>query len=102
MVLSASDPDPQRPAKSLLGENIRRVREAKGYTQLSLAHKMGYSGDDAGAFVSRVESGKQEPRLETIFSFAEALGVDLKELLCVPVIRSISYTTDAVKVEKPL
>ncbi len=64
-----------------VGENIRKARTKAGITQLALAHKMGYEGDDAGAYISRVESGQQEPRLETLSRIAEALGVLVCSLL---------------------
>jgi len=64
-----------------IGPNIRDARTAKGITQLALAHKIGYSGDDAGAYISRVEAGQQEPRLGTLAAIAKALGVSVSDLL---------------------
>lgn len=70
-----------KPSERALGENIKHARTAKGLTQLTLAHAIGYTGDDAGAYISRVEAGLQEPRLETLSRIAEALGVAVCSLL---------------------
>lgn len=64
-----------------LGENIRLARSARGITQLALAHAIGYAGDDAGAYISRVESGHQAPRIDTLERIANALGVTVCALL---------------------
>lgn len=64
-----------------LGENIKAARTAKNLTQLALAHAIGYTGDDAGAYVSRVESGQQAPRIDTLSRIADALGVPVCSLL---------------------
>lgn len=67
--------------KNPLGENIKHARMARGITQLALAHAIGYTGDDAGAYISRVESGHQEPRIDTLQRIAEALNVSVCDLL---------------------
>lgn len=63
------------------GTAIRTAREHRGLTQLALAHKIGYSGDDAGAKVSRIETGAQEPRLDVLTRISKALGVPLSKLI---------------------
>ncbi len=73
-------PKPKRGAKTL-GSAIKEARKAAGLTQLALAHSIGYNGDDAGAYVSRVESDSQAPRLDTLLRIAEALGVAVCSLL---------------------
>lgn len=71
-----------RPSKEVsLGENIQTARKAANLTQLALAHAIGYTGSDAGAYISRVESGSQEPRLDTLQRIADALGVAVCSLL---------------------
>lgn len=69
------------PSNQQIGNNIRDVRNERGMTQLALAHAIGYNGDDAGAYISRVEAGQQEPRLDTLARIAEALGVTTCSLL---------------------
>jgi transcriptional regulator with XRE-family HTH domain len=64
-----------------LGERLRNAREAKGWSQLKLAHILGYQGPNAGAFISKVEAGHQEPRLKTLRAIGERLGVSLEALL---------------------
>lgn len=64
-----------------IGENITAARTAKGMTQLALAHAVGWVGPDAGAHISRYESGANEPRLSTLQRLAEALGVAIDVLL---------------------
>ena len=64
-----------------LGENIKRARTAANLTQLALAHQIGYQGDDAGAYISRVESNHQAPRIDTLQRIADALGVPVCSLL---------------------
>jgi len=61
--------------------NLREARERKGLTQLALAHKIGYRGDQAGAYICRLEAGQQEARLRTLRKIAEALGVKVGALL---------------------
>lgn len=76
---------PLRPRKAVrsspLGENIKAARDKANLTQLALAHAIGYTGDDAGAYVSRVESGQQAPRIDTLQRIADALGVPVCSLL---------------------
>lgn len=69
------------PLHNPLGDNIRNARKAAGVTQLALAHAIGYGGQDAGAYISRVESGTQEPRLDNLCKIAAALKVSLDILL---------------------
>lgn len=64
-----------------IGSQITRARLKAGFTQLELAHLMGHSGDDAGAYISRLENGFHEPRLGTLIRIAEALSVPLESLL---------------------
>lgn len=64
-----------------LGRNIKSARLKAGLTQLELAHAIGYKGDDAGAYICRVEAGKQEPRLPVLTRIAGELKTDLGLLL---------------------
>jgi transcriptional regulator with XRE-family HTH domain len=60
-----------------IGERVRRLRKAKGWTQVALA----YNADRAPSVVSQVETGKRQPELSTIKHLAEALEVDWRYLL---------------------
>lgn len=64
-----------------IGENIREAREAVKMTQLQLAHRIGYEGEDAGAHISRLEAGLHEPRIKTLQRLAKALDVELSVLM---------------------
>jgi transcriptional regulator with XRE-family HTH domain len=68
-------------ATPTLGGNIRQARTKANLTQLALAHAIGYTGDDAGAYISRVESNTQAPRIDTLLRIAESLGVTMCSLL---------------------
>lgn len=60
-----------------IGERLRRLRQAKNWTQVTLA----YTADRAPSVISQVETGKREPELSTIKALAEALEVDWRYLL---------------------
>lgn len=69
------------PSTSHIGANIRRARETAGLTQLALAHLMGWKSDDAGAQISRIESGKNVPKLATVIHLAKLLKTTVDKLL---------------------
>ena len=60
-----------------LGQNMKRIREAKQMTQGDICRKLGVDR----AYISNVESGNKNPTLSTITKLAKALGVSVKELL---------------------
>ena len=64
-----------------LGHNIKSARIKAKLTQLELAHAIGFKGDDAGAYICRVEAGKQEPRLPIIIKIASKVNVNLESLI---------------------
>lgn len=59
-----------------IGPRLRATRRAKGVSQDALAEKTGV----AVTTIIRIEQGKAKPKLETVWKFAEALGVDPKHL----------------------
>lgn len=63
---------------STFGDNVKRVREARGLSQDELAKKAGYSGRST---ISCIESGKRDCSQRQIFAIANALGVTPGELL---------------------
>lgn len=75
-------PKPETPTH--IGANIRTARTNKPMTQLALAHAIGWTGKDAGAQISRFESGENEPRLSTLQRISVELGVTLESLLKQP------------------
>lgn len=52
--------------------SLRLARELRGWSQRELADRAGLKQ----AQISRLESGKREPRLSTVRALADALGVD--------------------------
>jgi transcriptional regulator with XRE-family HTH domain len=55
-------------ATQRFGENVRNLREGKGWTQEELSHRSGL----AVVQVSRIERGVREVRLTTVIRLAEA------------------------------
>ncbi len=64
-----------------LPSNIKRQRLALNLTQLQLAHKIGQTGEQAGAYISKLESGDTEPRLRTLSLLAKVLKTTIAELI---------------------
>lgn len=57
--------------------NLREAREAAKLTQMALAHRAGMDM----AEISRLESGRRDPRLSTIVRLAAALDVTVERLV---------------------
>ncbi|MGD9892533.1 MAG: helix-turn-helix domain-containing protein [Dehalococcoidia bacterium] len=56
-----------------LGEQVRRLREARGMSQQELARRAGTSQPA----IARLEAGGVDPRLETLHRLGRALDADL-------------------------
>jgi transcriptional regulator with XRE-family HTH domain len=61
----------------ILGENLRRYRIIKGYSQAKLAEILDISPN----FISDLETGKRWLSSDTLVSFSEILGVEPYELI---------------------
>ena len=61
----------------LLGERIRRLREARGWSQEALAQR----SDKHFTYIGRVERGQQNITVEVLLDIARALDVPIPELL---------------------
>ncbi|EGQ8159436.1 helix-turn-helix transcriptional regulator [Vibrio parahaemolyticus] len=61
----------------MLNENIKRLREEKGVTQLDMAKSVGTSAKT----VMNWESGKTEPKASELVLIAKRLGVSVNEIL---------------------
>lgn len=59
--------------KTVVGQQIRNVRKAKGLTQKELGAKLGV----ADSVITNYESGKQNLTLDTIQKIADVLGAEL-------------------------
>ncbi|OEF80595.1 transcriptional regulator [Vibrio splendidus 1F-157] len=61
----------------MLNENIKRLREEKGVTQLDMAQAVGASTKT----VMNWESGQTEPKASELVMIAKRLGVSINEIL---------------------
>lgn len=61
----------------MVGQNVRRLRVAAGLTQEGLAERMGVDR----AYINALELGKRNPTVITLWRVAEALDVNLAELV---------------------
>ncbi len=61
----------------VVGQNVRRLRVAAGLTQEGLAERMGVDR----AYINALELGKRNPTIITLWRVAEALAVQLTDLL---------------------
>jgi len=59
-----------------LGENVRRLRNERGWSQQELADKVGI----IQPAISQIESGNIRPRYTTLLALANALDVSLDTL----------------------
>lgn len=60
-----------------LGKNIQRIRKMKGWSQTQLAEKVGCHASN----VTRIETGKYTPGLETVAKIADILEVSIDHLI---------------------
>jgi transcriptional regulator with XRE-family HTH domain len=60
-----------------IGQRVKEIREEKGITQQSIANNI----DTDRANISRLESGRVDSRISTLFRIATDLGVPLPTLL---------------------
>jgi transcriptional regulator with XRE-family HTH domain len=67
-----------RKQPASVGERVKRLRKRAGMTQQELAGKAGISLSN----LAQIEQGqKTDPRISTVTALAEALGVDVNQLL---------------------
>ncbi len=60
-----------------IGANLRTIRKGKKMTQVVLAEKAGVSR----GYISQIENGNENIGLATLQEIANALGVELKEIV---------------------
>lgn len=63
--------------RRLVGQNVRRIRLAKGLTQEAFAALSGFSQQ----YLSDLERGRRNPTVVTLYELATALGVKHSELI---------------------
>jgi transcriptional regulator with XRE-family HTH domain len=59
-----------------VGQRIKKIREAKGITQQELAARCNFEKSN----MSRIEAGRTNITLKTLFLISKALSVHIKEL----------------------
>jgi transcriptional regulator with XRE-family HTH domain len=62
---------------SELGENIRKIRELKGFSQQNLADEIKVDQKT----ISRIEKGEISPKFETLVSISKVLSVNISQIL---------------------
>ncbi len=63
-----------------VGSTIKGLRISKGWTQKTLARKMGWKQPHAAKIISKIEQGIQNTSPESIADFAEVFGVGIEYL----------------------
>ncbi len=61
-----------------VGKRIKEIRESKGISQVELVGRM--QGEIDPTNISRIESGRTNPTLFTLYRIATALEIPLKDL----------------------
>ena len=63
----------------IIGANIKRVRESKGLSQVDLVGKI--EGNIDTTNISRIESGRTNPTIFTLYRISQALEIKLTDLV---------------------
>jgi transcriptional regulator with XRE-family HTH domain len=63
--------------REVVGQNVRRIRLARGLTQEQLAERSGFSQQ----YISGLEQGRRNPTIVTIYELATVLGVSHLDLV---------------------
>ena len=67
----------------IIGKKIQELRINKGLTQVDLVGKI--DGDIDTTNISRIESGRTNPTIHTLYRIAVALGVKITDLVDVEI-----------------
>jgi len=65
-----------------VGKRIQEIRTTKGLSQVDLVGKM--QGNIDTTNISRIESGRTNPTIYTLYRISQALEVELSDLLKAP------------------
>lgn len=71
----------QEDLQKLIGRNIRIIRERKGMSAQELASTCNFEKSN----MSRLESGKTNPTIATLYKISQALEVPLEEIIAIKV-----------------
>ncbi|KAF0810995.1 XRE family transcriptional regulator [Alcanivorax sp. S71-1-4] len=78
--------------KQLIGARISTLRRARHLTQNDLAEQVGVDG----RHISRLETGKYFPSLDTLVAMARVLDVELQEFFLFPTVESETEMREAL------
>jgi transcriptional regulator with XRE-family HTH domain len=74
--------EPKEQIYRLIGKRIAEAREAKGFSQLALANLLKGKGIEIQrTSITHIEKGVQRVMLHSLYPIAEALGVEVANLL---------------------
>jgi len=62
----------------IIGQNVKRIRQEKGLTQVDLVGKIEAQIDTTN--ISRIEKGRTNATIHTLFRISQALDVPLSEI----------------------
>lgn len=65
--------------RRLVGDNVKRLRLARGLTQEQFAERSGFSQQ----YISDLERGRRNPTVVSLFELAQALGAEVQDLVVV-------------------
>jgi DNA-binding XRE family transcriptional regulator/mannose-6-phosphate isomerase-like protein (cupin superfamily) len=71
-----NDPEQSEPELAILGQRLRALRSARGWTLEELAERSGLSKP----FLSRLESGSRQPSIAAVLTLARVYGVPMGSL----------------------
>ncbi len=83
------------PLERTVIDNIRRIRQEKGITQLRLSIFCGTSA----SYIGLMETYKNIPKLSTIERIADALNVPVIELFTAPAVKEENEQAEETKTE---
>lgn len=63
---------------NVIGNNIRKFRKEKNWSQPDLAKALGYSSKSS---ISKLENGREIPRPAKVKKFADILGVSVNDIM---------------------
>jgi len=63
--------------KTKFGSHLKKIRESKNYSLIDVDYRCDLNESN----ISKIENGKFDIRLSTIFELAKGLGVEPKDLL---------------------
>ncbi len=76
-----------------IGKRLRKIREAKGLTQIEVAGKIGMDQSQ----YSRLEKNTTDPSMSTLLRIASALNIKLTDLFSVDLLTDRNYVDTTIQ-----